>query len=77
MTLCFLMQRELVKLFSLCHSRMEDVIPKGASVRYADSQKRTPRYLILETINIMFQQMAFTNALSKLTCLWDFIFPGL
>ncbi|KAJ8627280.1 hypothetical protein MRB53_020587 [Persea americana] len=26
-------ERELVKLFSLCHSRMEDVIPKGASVR--------------------------------------------
>lgn len=28
------MQKELVKLFSICHSRMEEIVPANSPVRY-------------------------------------------
>jgi len=29
------MQKQLVKLFNICHSKMENAVPRNASVRYS------------------------------------------
>lgn len=28
------MQRELVELYGMCHTKMEEIIPRGETVRY-------------------------------------------